>query len=452
MSVSPLVTGDAVAVQGLRRRAREVCVVYRDHPMPAGVEPAAARLGVEVDPATDRTTLYVQRGLHYTGDDPQVQRWVADGELVFDRFVDTERWLAAHLGLRAAGPEHDSVGPAVPRARDAAVAATLAMGGSDDRRTPTATALTTALGAVVRGQDHVLPRLAGHIARHLRRTAPQRPATALLLGPTGVGKTRTAQRLAEALTEHARVAGGHAYGYLRLDMNEYRERYRVSCLLGAPPGYVGYRDGAPLIDALRADPRQVVLFDEIDKAHSDVLTVLLNLIDRGRLDSPTGGSVDARHAVLLFTSNQGGAAVADRLAGPPPSESELDELCRTELLRAGLAPELLGRIRTLLPFGRLDDRSRAEIAFDAVRHAGAEYGLQVAAVEPAVLRRILDICGGASLGARPIEHAVDPLVGNALLAAAEAGCDSPVGCGLDGATVVVRPLPADSGSWPTEVS
>jgi ATP-dependent Clp protease ATP-binding subunit ClpB len=181
---------------------------------------------------------------------------------------------------------------------------------------------------------------------------PNRPlGSFVFLGPTGVGKTELARALAEFLfdDEHAMV---------RIDMSEYQEKHTVSRLIGAPPGYVGYEEAGQLTEAVRRRPYAVVLFDEIEKAHPEVLNVMLQLLDDGRLTDGKGRTVDFRNTVVIMTSNVGSHLMAERAAR---GETEIDEGVRrqlTEALRAHFKPEFLNRIDEVIFFHAL---GRAEI-------------------------------------------------------------------------------------------
>jgi hypothetical protein len=437
MVLSPMVTGDSQAVLALESRAKQVCVVYRDHPMPPGVQPPEARIGVEADSRSGDVSLMVKRGLRYTGTDPMIRQWIRDGVVTFPSIAAAGQWLASALGA----------------ARAASVDAALALPAARAGTELSVGQLAAALKQGIRGQDRAMDRLAHDVVTHVRRSRPRRPATIFMIGPTGVGKTETAERLAGVL---AQLPGEEAYDWLRLDMNEYREAYRVSKLLGAPPGYVGYREGAPLADALTANPRHVILFDEIEKAHPDVLIVLMNLIDRGRLSGPGAGQPesDGRPAILLFTSNQCADELAALMADASLSDVELDQACRRQLRESGVTPALLGRIGTMLPFRPLDDRALAEIAFAAIEELAADYDLRVAEVEPRAIRYLIDRYGKTGLGARPLVHAVGEAFVEPLLSVSGQG---PVGvvCGYDGSSFTVRrqeaqPIPGPAVDTETE--
>jgi len=176
---------------------------------------------------------------------------------------------------------------------------------------------------------------------------PNRPlGSFIFLGPTGVGKTELARALAAFLfdDEHAMV---------RIDMSEYQEKHAVSRLIGAPPGYVGYEEAGQLTEAVRRRPYAVVLFDEIEKAHPEVLNVMLQLLDDGRLTDGKGRTVDFKNAVIIMTSNVGSHLIADRAVR---GETDIDEGMRRELtdaLRQHFRPEFLNRVDDIIFFHAL---------------------------------------------------------------------------------------------------
>jgi ATP-dependent Clp protease ATP-binding subunit ClpB len=252
----------------------------------------------------------------------------------------------------------------------------------------------------------------------------------MAIGPTGTGKTKTAEALPIVLHEIDETGSG--YGYLRVDCSELVESHRVSQLLGAPPGYVGHDDGAPLIDQLAANPRTLVLFDEIEKAHPDVLKVLLNAIDCGRLSGSArngnGHSVDARRAIFYFTTNleceRIFAELHTRNAYAKPEI--IEHVCRGKLRAAGLKPELVGRITSFLLFHPLTNEIRAEIAVLSIVRIAQEYGLHVERVAPETIRSILSFGQTADFGARPIEFLIDNKMGEIFAKAAAAEITVPL--------------------------
>ncbi|HEY2762941.1 MAG TPA: AAA family ATPase, partial [Pseudonocardiaceae bacterium] len=172
---------------------------------------------------------------------------------------------------------------------------------------------------------------------------PNRPiGSFLFLGPTGVGKTELAKTLAQALFDSEN-------NIIRIDMTEYQERHTVSRLVGAPPGYIGYEEGGQLTEAVRRKPYSVVLFDEIEKAHSDVFNTLLQVLDDGRLTDAQGRTVNFRNTVLIMTSNIGSHYLLDAITPQGEITPEARELVLAEL-RGHFRPEFLNRIDDIVLF------------------------------------------------------------------------------------------------------
>jgi ATP-dependent Clp protease ATP-binding subunit ClpB len=199
------------------------------------------------------------------------------------------------------------------------------------------------------GQDTAVAAVANAIRRaRAGLQDPNRPlGSFIFLGPTGVGKTELARALAEFLfdDEHAMV---------RIDMSEYQEKHTVSRMIGAPPGYVGYEESGQLTEAVRRRPYAVVLFDEIEKAHAEVLNVLLQLLDDGRLTDGKGRTVDFKNVVVIMTSNLGSHYIAE--AQHASAHEELPEGVRrqvTEALRQHFRPEFINRVDEIIFFHSL---------------------------------------------------------------------------------------------------
>ena len=184
------------------------------------------------------------------------------------------------------------------------------------------------------------------------------------MGPTGVGKTELARALAEFLfdDEHAMI---------RIDMSEYMEKHSVARLIGAPPGYVGYEEGGALTEAVRRRPYQVILFDEIEKAHPDVFNVLLQVLDDGRLTDGQGRTVDFRNTLIIMTSNLGSEYLVNQ---PEGEDSDAVREQVMNVVRAHFRPEFLNRVDEIILFHRLkrdqmtrDRRHPDEAAAEAAR-------------------------------------------------------------------------------------
>ena len=181
---------------------------------------------------------------------------------------------------------------------------------------------------------------------------PNRPiGSFMFLGPTGVGKTELTKALAEFLFDDETAL-------LRIDMSEYMEKHSVARLIGAPPGYVGYEEGGALTEAVRRRPYQVVLFDEIEKAHPDVFNVLLQVLDDGRLTDGQGHTVDFRNTLIVMTSNLGAEILVNQPEGQD-TEAVRDQVMA--IVRVSFRPEFLNRIDEIILFHRLQKSEMARI-------------------------------------------------------------------------------------------
>ena len=212
------------------------------------------------------------------------------------------------------------------------------------------------LHARVVGQDEAIQAVSDAVRRaRAGLKDPRRPiGSFLFLGPTGVGKTELARALAEFMFDDENAL-------VRIDMSEYMEKFAVSRLVGAPPGYVGYDEGGQLTEAVRRRPYQVVLLDEIEKAHPDVFNVLLQVLDDGRLTDSQGRTVDFKNTVIIMTSNIGSSAIA--ASGARSGDAAYEEMKRevTESLSSHFRPEFLNRVDEVIVFHALTENDLARI-------------------------------------------------------------------------------------------
>jgi ATP-dependent Clp protease ATP-binding subunit ClpB len=232
---------------------------------------------------------------------------------------------------------------------------------------------------------------------------PRRPiGSFMFLGPTGVGKTELTKALAEYLFDDENAL-------LRIDMSEYMEKHSVARLIGAPPGYVGYEEGGTLTEAVRRRPYQVVLFDEIEKAHPDVFNVLLQVLDDGRLTDGQGHTVDFRNTLIVMTSNLGSEFLAAQPEGQD-TDAVRDQVMA--VVRAHFRPEFLNRVDEIILFHRLQKRDMTKIVdIQMSRLAKLLEDRKIAiALEPSARDWLADKGWDPAYGARPLKRVIQKSV------------------------------------------
>lgn len=421
----------------LEARATGRCVRYRDQETPPGATPDWAHVGFEIVPRTKEAILYVQYGVAYSGNNQDLRSWFESGEKRFPSFQLLREWVQGPLA-DVFDTEHNATLESCPvtaagHAPSQITNMTVVNAAVQNMNRPLyldEAALHQRLRDRVLGQDDALRALAAVIVRHCARPAPRRPAVIFAVGPSGVGKTRSAEVLPGAIRELAN--GNNGYQFLRLDMTEYQEAHRVSQLIGAPQGYVGHGDGSQLIDTLRANPHTIILFDEIEKAHPAILRVLMNAMDAGRLSTsarlPSGRDIDCRRAVFLFTSNLDSKEILDELGDRDAfgNRSVEDEVCRRRLKAAGVAPEIVGRIGRFLVYRPLSSQTRAEILALSIVEVAQEYGIKVAYIEPDIIVNLMEKLRSDDFGVRPERFLIDDVLGSAFAKAAAGGLVCPI--------------------------
>ena len=268
------------------------------------------------------------------------------------------------------------------------------------------------------GQDEAVQAVSDAVRRaRAGLKDPRRPiGSFLFLGPTGVGKTETARALADFLFDDENAT-------VRLDMSEYMEKYSVSRLLGAPPGYVGYDDGGQLTEAVRRRPYQVVLLDEIEKAHPDVFNILLQVLDDGRLTDGQGRTVSFKNTVVIMTSNIGSSAIA--ASGTRGGDAAYESMKRevTETLSDHFRPEFLNRVDEVIVFHALTEPDLERIVALLVADLGRRLAAQDIGLELTNGAHALLVREGTdpAYGARPLKRTIQRLVENPLARAIVAG-------------------------------
>ena len=293
------------------------------------------------------------------------------------------------------------------------------------------------------GQDEAVTKVSEAILRSRAGIAnPNRPiGSFLFLGPTGVGKTELAKALAQALFDDER-------NMVRIDMTEYMEKFSVSRLIGAPPGYVGYEEGGQLTEAVRRKPYSVVLFDEVEKAHPDVFNILLQVLDDGRITDSQGRTVDFKNTVIILTSNLGSDIILNDLEQRRAEGSnELSEDARKQidlLLKSKFRPEFLNRLDEIVYYKSLtkdETRKIVDLQLEDLRKRMDEGKHLKLDVTTAAKDFIIDSSYDSVYGARPIKRFIQSRV-ETLIAKAIIQGSYPEGATLtvdyDGTGLVLR--------------
>ena len=267
-------------------------------------------------------------------------------------------------------------------------------------------------------KEHIIgqPEAVDAVAKAIRRGRmglkdPKRPlGSFLFLGPTGVGKTELCRAL-------ALVMFGDRNAVIRVDMSEYMEKHSVSRLIGSPPGYVGYDEGGQLTEKIRRKPYSVVLFDEVEKAHPDVLNILLQILDDGMLTDAQGRRVDFKNTVIILTSNIGASAITEKAKSLGFTAAATDEKAAMEAnvmqaLKSAFRPEFLNRLDEIIVFNRLTDADIRKIASLLLAELGERIrgiGVEIE-FDPSLVAYVAEKGFDPVYGARPLRRAITSLV------------------------------------------
>ena len=302
--------------------------------------------------------------------------------------------------------------------------------------------LETELHRRVIGQDEAITAVSDAVRRaRAGLQDPKRPiASFIFLGTTGVGKTELAKALADYLFNDETMM-------TRIDMSEYQEKFSVSRLIGAPPGYVGYDEGGQLTEAVRRKPYSVVLFDEIEKAHPDVFNILLQVLDDGRLTDNKGRTVNFKNTIIIMTSNLGSQFIQQQFEKlDDTTRDQLIDETRSqvmEMLKKTIRPEFLNRIDETIMFLPLSKKEIADVVklqINAIRKLRAPQGFRLE-VTDAAIQYLAEIGYDPEFGARPVKRAIQRYVLNDLskkILASEVSNDKPITIDSFGNSLVFR--------------
>lgn len=412
---------------------------FPDCRMPEGCVPRQAALGFL---RRDRSYfLYWRPAVDYRGKSPVLGLLFARSAWRFDSY---EAMTGRLLSLRREVSEP-------PAAAEAAPAPSL--------WPPLYQRLREELGKRVCGQDRAVEAAAFRLYSHAGKRNPARPLSLIFHGPTGVGKSELGKALAPALERCC----GRRWQFVWTELNTFTQPHSVYRLTGAPPGYVGYEE-QPVFEAVRQNPWTVFMFDELEKAHPEVLKVFMSILDEGRCTARKAGEdggreLDFRRCVFVFTTNADLTAAGGRPLGfsqerpapqtnaestePPASPAELaerlfreNEEARRSLVRLGVLQEIAGRFSGIIGFHKLDEGARRAVTVKQIAALGREYGLEIAQVAPETVRALTP---EGSLSVRSSVCVLESLL-TPLLAAAS----GQTACRLEGLPGNLRLLPAYS--------
>ena len=262
--------------------------------------------------------------------------------------------------------------------------------------------LETDLKKKIIGQDNAVHLVAQAVKRsRADLSGRRRPASFIFVGPTGVGKTELVKQLAEQLFDGPDPL-------IRLDMSEYMEKYAVSRMIGSPPGYVGYEEAGQLTEKVRRRPYSVVLFDEIEKAHPDVMNILLQILDEGKINDAQGRTVDFSNTVICMTSNAGSSDQSAGSLGFNKSDAQRSEEKTRKALAQFLRPEFLGRVDEVIAFKPLTEETLQGIAalmLDEYKPGMEAKGIAYS-YTPAALKALVQKSQGGRFGARDLRRTI----------------------------------------------
>lgn len=395
--------------------ARGQSCEFPDCRMPEGCVPRRAVLGFAK--REGGYLLYWRPALRYQGASPVLAALFARSVWRFDSYEALSARLAS-LRREAEGPGAQAPSPASPWP-------------------PLYLKLRAELERRVLGQERAVEAAAFRLYGYAGKRAPARPLSLIFHGPTGVGKSELGKALAPALER----CYGRRYQFVWTDLNTFTEPHSVHRLTGAPPGYVGYED-QPIFEAVRRDPCTVFMFDELEKAHPEVLKVFMSILDEGRCtarkaDEAGSRELDFRRCVLVFTTNADLSGAGSRPLGfsrpAPPAEktpegaasspAELaerlfreNEEARRNLVRLGVLPEIAGRFSGVIGFQALSQEARRAVTVRQIMALAREYGLCISQVDPATAQALTP--GRDALSVRSSAAVLEGLLAPLLAAAA----------------------------------
>jgi len=417
-----LVEGNDTQFEWLREQIQGALFIFDNSALPSTCAPNRCRVGFEFTPSKG-FTLYIDKHIAYTGTQETFRALLNNGEISFEKYDDMVRFVRGLSGLYTEEEElsrrctashqvshREESFPESQEVQLEAIRQTAQLPIEIDEQE-----LYADLALQIIGQHKALVDLSDATLIHLAKVHPQRPATLFLSGPTGVGKTESVKALVESLNKITDVP----FKLIRVDCNTLEESHRISQVLGAPPSYVGYGD-PPLLTPLADNPRCVVLWDEIEKAHPNILKALMNAMDTGimPLPAPINGSneLDCRYSIFIFTSNLSLNFPAKKvgfLTGIQESSPLVisdEDKCKEALVQNDIKPEIAGRIAWFLQYNPLTLEDIEKVIRQEIVKSAREYGVSVQSVDDMIIAEIIKM-SGSKFGVRAYKQLIDRRIG-----------------------------------------
>lgn len=416
--------GASPAYYDALRRCAEVCArqgrsyEFSDCEMPSGCEPGRVSLGFARQ-ADGAYLLYWRPDVRYLGESGVLRILFSRSVWRFDSFEAMTARLCSLRTAAGAQPSFDAQPAPVSEAREAE---------------PLDVRLARELSLSVMGQEHAVEAAAYRLYAHVGKRSPARPLSLIFYGPTGVGKSELGKAIAPALERCC----GQRYQFVWTELNTFTQPHSVHRLIGAPPGYVGY-DDPPVFEAVRENPRTVFMFDELEKAHPEVLKIFLSILDEGRCtarraDESGSRELDFRRCILVFTTNadlsESGARrpgfsveAEEKKAAVPANLAERlyaeNESARRAMIRHGVLTEIAGRFTGLIGFTPLSGEARCAVTVKQLRALGREYGVELSGIDRETARSLTP--GADALSVRSSVGVLEGLLTPLLTRAAGSG-------------------------------
>lgn len=397
--------------------------VYNNRELPKGCEPRKARIGFEKQ--GEIYTLFIDNGIKTTIQDCDFAFWIDKGET---RFVGIDDMIAFFRSIRSLFNENQSVQTEESRARTNTTVDTSLPAEGDSvpdesiqtvidrnrlneiksKRTQMKEVWSEDIAKAIKknifGQDAAIDALAEGVAINQMKTEAK-AYVALLLGPPAVGKTETGTMLSKVLTDLYE----REYGFIKIDCNTYRREHMIQNILGAPPSYVGYGKDT-VLQPVRKNPYHVILFDEIEKAHEDLLVALMEALDTGYLSmADNSAKIDLTRCIILFTSN----IPVDMKEYNSGTEYERNEMCKDIFTKHCGRPEISRRIKDFLVFVPISDDAEVDVIIKFAKKSLADYGAELVHIDEELMADFLRT--KTKYGASEIANRVERAIGRAII-------------------------------------